>query len=428
MSITPTSCPSPLCGSAGGFTYISIVKRLGAIMDKTIQNNPQFSEQEKHNLLALRDEISDEKGLVPKRNIQFESDDEEYKEWKSYEDSFNVKKKTWLTLPWFFVENYFYRIILDITGYFNPQSPGYHVDPFEKQKKESLTGPLEAGSVKATSESVLKFYEQYEKGPNDAHLRDFISLMLVSDLWGNQADLSFSGGASVDKIHKEHDELREHVIINNEDKIMDTIIKSINKKGRYAMIVDNCGQEFISDLFFAEVLTHFGVAETVTFFVKAQPVFVSDVMQKDVDYTIHELTKHEGVTSHFGKRFQNYFSSGQWNVQPDRYFTSPLPFWELPARLRDQFATYDMIIIKGDANYRRLINDALWPLTTSFSELLKYFPSNVVALRTLKSDSLVGMIDESEERHDVLRKLNKNDPEWRVNGKYGVIQYSCNKL
>jgi hypothetical protein len=391
------------------------VKRLGAILDKTIHNNPQFSEQIKIDLLSLRNEISDEKGVVPTRTIQYITNEPECVEWIQFEKDFQIATKTWLEIPWFFVENYFYRIILDITGYFNPNNTEYGVDPFESQKRESLLNPIHSGSVKATSESVLSFY----KKKDDTLLKDFLGLMLVSDLWGNQADLSFSGGASVKSIEKEAKELREHVIANDEEKILSFLLQN---KGRYAMIVDNCGQEFVSDLFFAEVLTHVGIAEHVTFYVKSQPVFVSDVMEKDVKYTLQVMKEQDSATKHFGELFESYFNRGVWEIQSDRFFTSPVPFWELPQRLIYSLSKQTLVFIKGDANYRRLINDALWSLDTQFSNVVEYFPSRVVALRTLKSDSLVGMLDGTAERKRVVDELNRIDPEWRVNGKYGIIQ------
>lgn len=45
-----------------------------------------------------------------------------------------------------------------------------------------------------------------------------------------------------------------------------------------------------------------------------------------------------------------------------------------------------MVFVKGDANYRRLIGDRLWPTDTPFSEVASYFPTRLCALRTLKAE------------------------------------------
>ncbi|MEU4345234.1 ARMT1-like domain-containing protein [Nocardia sp. NPDC023852] len=74
--------------------------------------------------------------------------------------------------------------------------------------------------------------------------------------------------------------------------------------------------------------------------------------------------------------------------------------------------------MKGDLNCRRLVGDNHWPPTTEFDELVAYFPSPVTALRTLKSDVIVGLTPAHVEQLDSTR------PAWRTNGEYTVIQSS----
>lgn len=45
-----------------------------------------------------------------------------------------------------------------------------------------------------------------------------------------------------------------------------------------------------------------------------------------------------------------------------------------------------MVFVKGDANYRRLIGDRLWPTDTPFPDVAGYFPARLCALRTLKAE------------------------------------------
>lgn len=69
----------------------------------------------------------------------------------------------------------------------------------------------------------------------------------------------------------------------------------------------------------------------------------------------------------------------------------PIPFGNLstlptacaPKDLRDESA---LVFLKGDANYRRLIGDRLWPTDTPFSDVAGYFPAKLCALRTLKAE------------------------------------------
>ena len=79
-------------------------------------------------------------------------------------------------------------------------------------------------------------------------------------------------------------------------------------------------------------------------------------------------------------------------------------------------AAADLVILKGDANYRRLLGDAHWPPTTSFAAVTGYFPAPLVALRTLKAEIIVGLQPGQVER------LQAEDPAWLVNGRRGLIQ------
>src|SRR5258705_413727 len=56
-----------------------------------------------------------------------------------------------------------------------------------------------------------------------------------------------------------------------------------------------------------------------------------------------------------------------------------------------------------------------------FADVTDYFPAPLLALRTLKSDAVVGLKTGLEEQ------LDKEDARWRVNGKRGVIQFKKKK-
>ena len=76
------------------------------------------------------------------------------------------------------------------------------------------------------------------------------------------------------------------------------------------------------------------------------------------------------------------------------------------------------MIIKGDANYRRTVGDCLWPAQTPFTHVLSYIDAPVLCLRTLKSDPVIGLPSAA-----TAAALDRVDPEWRVNGKRGLIQF-----
>ena len=86
--------------------------------------------------------------------------------------------------------------------------------------------------------------------------------------------------------------------------------------------------------------------------------------------------------------------------------------------LNSLFGDAQLVIVKGDANYRRWVDDALWNPTTAYTNVMDYFPYPVVNLRTLKSDPIMGL------PHLLDDQLDKIDPTWRTNGQRGVIQFA----
>jgi hypothetical protein len=77
-----------------------------------------------------------------------------------------------------------------------------------------------------------------------------------------------------------------------------------------------------------------------------------------------------------------------------------------------------LVVFKGDLNYRRLVGDCLWDPTTLFDDAVDYLGDlPVAALRTLKSDVVVGV------PRDRVERLDAEDPEWRINGRQTVVQF-----
>ena len=58
--------------------------------------------------------------------------------------------------------------------------------------------------------------------------------------------------------------------------------------------------------------------------------------------------------------------------------------------LYTELSKAEFLFFKGDLNYRKLVNDRMWPYDTSFTAALEGFnPAKMCALRTIKSDSIV---------------------------------------
>jgi hypothetical protein len=119
-----------------------------------------------------------------------------------------------------------------------------------------------------------------------------------------------------------------------------------------------------------------------------------------------------------GERLSDYQKSGRLITRSDLFWNSPLAMWELPKELMDEMELPGLIISKGDANYRRLLGDLEWDFTLPFTQVVDYLPTSLVALRTLKAELAVGM------DLDQIRETYNQDPDWLVDGKWGVIHFS----
>jgi len=104
------------------------------------------------------------------------------------------------------------------------------------------------------------------------------------------------------------------------------------------------------------------------------------------------------------------------------FWTTPFPFWDMEVRDAGLFGDLKqsgLVIFKGDLNYRKLTGDVKWPSTTPFETAIGplggSFP--ILSLRTNKADVAVGLDQETIDR------VEKEDPKWRVNGKYALISF-----
>lgn len=87
--------------------------------------------------------------------------------------------------------------------------------------------------------------------------------------------------------------------------------------------------------------------------------------------------------------------------------------------LYSTLSTHSLLIFKGDLNYRKLVGDMNWERDIPFKDSLRGFlPSALLALRTLKADTVSGL------RTGLAEEMDKKDPEWMVTGEYGLLQFA----
>jgi hypothetical protein len=183
------------------------------------------------------------------------------------------------------------------------------------------------------------------------------------------------------------------------------------------MVADNAGRELVPDLLLIDHFLRHAHAEQVVLHVKPHPYYVSDATPMDVIDALRHLKRAPGEAGEAGERLWQATSTGQLQLLAHPFSCAPLSYAAMPGDLRKHFEKATLTILKGDLNYRRLVGDQLRPPTTPFPTCTSYFPTPVAALRTLKSDVIVGLEKQTEDA------LNDSEPEsWRTQGTHAVIQ------
>ncbi len=306
--------------------------------------------------------------------------------------------RTWLDVPWYLAESYFYRRLLEASRYFQP-GDGQGRDPFEARKRRALE-----------DKAVVRLPSELAAGCQDER-EGFVTLLHAS-LWGNRDDLSYIVLAA-----RPEDDLGrssgEHLLIDHTEAAWASVASG--RLGRVGFVCDNAGLESLLDLALTDFLLVRRLCRQVVFHLKARPFFVSDTMVKDVYPMLAALRQAGEAATALAARLEECQRDGRWRLQDDLFWTSWLGFREMPTRLRDELAKSDLVILKGDLNYRRLLDDRRWSPTTRLEDVTGYFPAPFLTLRTLKAEIIVGLQEGQAEA------LSAAEPDWLVNGRRGLI-------
>jgi uncharacterized protein with ATP-grasp and redox domains len=397
------SLPGPLRGSeTGTFTHYSIAVRLPDIGRRILAEN-HFRSHIAADVQALIEEIPN--GAI---RPLFDHDAPDAADWRQY--CLPYLGQSWLQAPWFFVETYFYRRVLEATQYFEKGAATAVLDPFTYQKQQGLATSTTA--ITRLCQSVNHWLER------PSAKADALAHLLSVALWGNQADLSLWPSDSDANPTHDEDKRQEHVLLDDTTAVTHHLLTPTHPI-RLDLIADNAGFELVSDLCLIDYALHSDTAVSVTLHLKSHPTFVSDAMPADARQTIVYLAQAanpdmQGV----GQRLQARLDDGRLQLRNHLFWTSPLPAWEMPADLSTDLQAAHLVISKGDANYRRLLGDRHWAFDHAFAEIVAYFPAPLLALRTLKSEIVAGL------QPDQLADLPHRDPNWLINGRWGLIQFA----
>lgn len=212
-------------------------------------------------------------------------------------------------------------------------------------------------------------------------------------------------------------------------EFLKTLCTEKEKHRRFDIICDNCGKELFSDLFLACYFLHLKFADEVVFHVKKYPFFVSDATENDFGFLLKSiLTKDKDI-----EECRDYLNSGKIKVETNDFWTSPRTFNELKeadSDLYKELTKSSLIIVKGDLNYRRLVEDKNWNYDESFIKLTENVFGDVpiLAPRVIKSDVLVDVSSAMYHLAKSTESVNSSiENSFKANGKWSVIHFNPKK-
>ena len=302
----------------------------------------------------------------------------------------------WFDVSWLYSECYLYRRLN--TLFARSRSVFWkEYDVFGRQKLSTFRS-----SRPAVLELAKRYHDLVDRlGKEDKVVRGassteaeeaekvlFIEMCEIC-LWGNATDLSLLTSLTYEDIQKlqgsEARKASEKNIVVNDISAAFNILYSARRSGRpirVDIVLDNAGFELYVDLILAGYLLATGLASQVVLHPKAIPWFVSDVIPKDFHslldvlgapsalfltgndkdgppLTDAEAASLEFLSDHWARLEQNdsLVLAGDEHV---RFWTNAGSFWRMPQiepALFEDLKKSDLIIFKGDLNYRKLTGD-----------------------------------------------------------------------
>jgi hypothetical protein len=386
VGLPPGVPPRIRTDATNTFAHHTMAVRVPAILEDVLRDNPDYPLQVRERIRALLASLRAGDRLPPLDASAPHAD-----VWLAALDE--RRDQGWLSSDWFFVENYAYRCLADATEFWHGAR-----DPFAPTKLAEYAGAAHRAALEAAV------------GISGS---DALERLLMADVFGNRMDLSFAAA-------------RERGIgADGADLLIDDRASACQQLRRAAgpvhFIIDNAGTELSVDLVLAAHLIE-RLHAPVVLHVKVHPAFVSDALERDVRWFVEARDARSaalwGACSAAARACREVLATaldtGILRIAPHPYWNGPSSLWDLPSDLARALVGARLVILKGDAHYRRAVGDALWAPETPFATVTRYFPAPLLALRTLKSDPIVGLPEGKAAR------LDAEDARWRVNGQRGV--------
>eukprot|EP00744_Colponema_vietnamica_P013850 GILI01019410.1.p1 GENE.GILI01019410.1~~GILI01019410.1.p1 ORF type:complete len:419 (+),score=105.14 GILI01019410.1:177-1259(+) len=356
------------------------------------------------------------------------------------------------------------------------------------EEKTSVTETFFESHIRPMVEQVEGFLQAHAGGAEGPEVGAEIRRLLSACVWGNTVDLSMFNKLQLVEMGKQagsphaghaadHTVLDAKVVANDMGAAADYLQGRLRHYGAGGagpavvdVVMDNMGVECAADLLLGLVLTSLGPLK-VRYHTKPVPFCVSDVMPQDIERMLARW-EADGATVSSAKRFRAALASGSIEVHTHPFWVHPSEYRDMPASVAgryffekrfgcgsplgkaigrhetsgsgtiDEFVEpkSDLVIFKGDLNFRRLCGDRHWtpemfflksrvagaepkdstvPFTTVLRDFWPYNAVPVLALRTNKSEVCVGPTLEAMQQLDQATGF-----AWRWNGQYAVALFA----
>lgn len=380
--------PFIMTSEEGSFARKTIAESKPLIIDQVLLDN-DFPPDIQKALLAFRSELTSGKIRLLEEDVEDRAGwDHDITPWLG---------KTWLEIPWYLAEAYFFRRVLEATRYFHP-GQWQRYDPYRILKDKEIT------------DALPQFISAYLNTTQENSYEGF-SQSIVNALWGNQSDLS-----NLDRGLSAQPERLRRLLRDDSIKAYQYLA---NHPANIIYFLDNVGKELYFDLAAMDYLLHNGLALSITVWLKNQPFFVSDVMKPDFIHALNYLenSSAEGVRN-LSSRVRKAIADEKILLETPEFLTTGRMYRQLPSELADSLRQCDLAILKGDVNHRRLVGDRHWDPVTPIERAAGYFPTSFLSLRTLKAELVVGL------EQDQVRWMKKHaEDNWMINGHWGLILF-----
>ena len=213
-------------------------------------------------------------------------------------------------------------------------------------------------------------------------------------LWGNATDLSLLTSLTYEDIQKlqgsqARKDSQKNIIVNDLDAAFEAMQKARKEKKdgerRVDIVLDNSGFELFVDLILGGYLLSAGLATTVVLHPKRFPWFVSDVTPKDFSDLLNSMVdpqafytaaddsgktppplseKEVSDVQFLFEQWSQFHQDGKLILRPHAFWTTQGGYWRMPhvaPELFEDLKESELVLFKGDLNYRKLVNDVSEP-------------------------------------------------------------------